>query len=597
MRMKNRIGLFIMVVLLAFQFNGSLVFAGDAVIKKSLVEAFDEAVIIPYPYQGKAFIKGVKRDVYGDQNIVKSNSRIMVPIRLMSYLASEIEGGYAQWDAIWDAKKPNEVLLYNVKLHKTIQFTVNNKTMLINNKPIVMDVAPQRVNGQIVLPLRSAAEALDAHIDWLDGLIVISKEAIDLQHPQTTKIKGRILAELEDPRKPITYNNKSIDLLAKSGEKLYFVRTAYGEMDTTYTLFQRMEGDSKETQISLPGKPILANAKVVDDQLIFISLEKGEGTLYAYDLANNLTSKIAPIGPWDSREGWLGDVRYIDKEWYVILHTGDLTMGGESIYAIENGVLRELVSGKSFITFEKYGAYLYAQDYNFMRDSTQNIAKIDIKTGQATVIGQPDFTYGVYREITAESTSYNYSQSSFYMKDDYLYTIGYQESDPKDMAAVYQINMKDQSQKKLTDATKRFWLIEDKFYYIDAASGTLKMLDTALGDVKTIVDQKVLNVSLHQGSFYYTVNAKAEAYEAGMLYEYQLASGLNKKRSEHYVSNYYLGSSGTYYTVDGYEPGLYRINLDGSSTRVVKGNIKAVIVKEDGVAYTLTYESGIYTVK
>ena len=595
--MKNRIGLFIVAVLLAFQFNGALASAGDTVNKKSLVEAFDEAIIIPYHYQGKVFINGLKRDVYGEQHIVNRNSRIMVPIRLMSYLASEIEGDGGQWEAIWNVKTPNDVLLTNQKLHKTIRFTVNNKTMLVNNEPIVMDVAPQRVEGQIVLPLRSAAEALDAHIDWLDGLIVISKESINLQHPQTTEIKGRILAELEDPRKPITYNNKSIDLLAKSGEKLYFVRSAYGEKNTTYTLFQRIEGESKETQISLPGKPILSNAMVVDDQLVFISVEKGEGTLYAYDLAKNLISKIAPIGPWDSLEGWLEDVRYIDKEWYVILHRGDLTMGGESIYIIENGVLRELVSGKSFITFEKYGAYLYAQDYHFMTGSTQNIAKIDIKTGQATMIGHPDYTYGVYREIKKESTSYNYSQSSFYMKDDYLYTIGYQESDLKDIAAVYQINLKDQSQKKLTDATKQFWLIEDKIYYIDAASGTLKMLDTAQGGVKTIVDQKVLNVRLHQGSFYYTVNAKASAYEAGGLYEYQITSNLNKKRSEHSVSNYYTGSSMTYYTVEGYDPGLYRINSDGSSTRLVKGNIRAVSVDEDSVAYMLTYESGIYTVK
>ncbi|WP_438350668.1 stalk domain-containing protein [Paenibacillus sp. FA6] len=597
MRKKNRIVLFIVAVVLAFHFNGTLAFAGDTVIKKSLVEAFDEAVIVPYPYQGKAFIKGVKRDVYEDQHIVKRNSRIMVPIRLMSYLASEVEGDGTQWEAIWNAQKPNEVLLKNDKLHKIIQFTVNNKTMLVNNKPKVMDVAPQRVNGQIVLPLRSAAEALDAHIDWLDGLIVISQEAINLQHPQTTAIKGRILAELEDPRKPISYPNKSIDLLAKSGIKLYFVRTAYGEMDTTYTLFLRMEGESKETQISLPGKPILSYAKVVDDQLIFISLEKGEGTLYAYDLAKNLISKIAPIGPWDSREGWLGDVRYIDKQWYVILHTGDLTMGGETIYTVENGVLRELANGKNFITFEKYETSLYVEDFNFMSGSTRNIEMIDIKTGQATAIGQPDYTYGVYREITEESTSYNYSQSSFYMKDDYLYTIGYQDSDPKDMAAVYKINLKDQSQTKLTDATKQFWLIEDKIYYIDAASGALKMLDPVQGDVKTVVDQKVLNVRLHQGSFYYTVNVKSNAYEAGVLYEYQIASGRNTKRSKHSVSTYYVGSSGTYYTLDGYEPGLYRINPDGSSTRLVTGNIRAMIVKEDGVAYTLTYESGIYNLK
>ncbi|WP_379343880.1 stalk domain-containing protein [Paenibacillus sp. GCM10027629] len=595
--MKNRIALFIVTFVLAFQFNGSLAFAGDALIKKSMVEAFDQAVIIPYHYQGKAFINGAKRDVYGDHHIVKHNSRIMVPIRLMSYLASEIEDDRSEWQAIWQAQKPKEVLLKNEKLHKTIQFTVNNKTMLVNNKSIKMDVAPQMVNGQIVLPLRSASEALGAHIDWLDGLIVISHEPIDLQHPETKAIKGRILAELEDSRKPISYPNKSIDLLSKFGKKLYFVRTAYGEREHTYTLFERMEGESKEKQVQLPGKPILSYAKVVGDQLIFISLEKDQGTIYAYDLAKNLISKIAPIGQWDKQEGWLSDVRYLDQAWYVTLHYGDLTMGYESIYKVENGALRELASGKNFVTFEKYGEYLYAEDFHFMTGSTRNIAKIDMKTGQSTAIGQPDYTYGVYREVTDQGTSMNYSQSSLYVMDDYLYTIGYKESDPKDKGGVYKINLKDQSQTKLTSATNQFWLIDDKIYYIDAASGTFKMLDTTKGVVKTIIDQKVLNVRLHQGSFYYTVNGKAIAYNAGVLYEYQIASGQNKKRSEHAVSAYYLGKSATYYTLDGYEPGLYRINPDGSSTRLVVGNIRQVIVTEDGVAYMLTYKEGIYSVK
>ncbi|OPA79177.1 hypothetical protein BVG16_08760 [Paenibacillus selenitireducens] len=123
------------------------------------------------------------------------------------------------------------------------------------------------------------------------------------------------------------------------------------------------------------------------------------------------------------------------------------------------------------------------------------------------------------------------------------------------------------------------------------------MLDTASGAVKTIVNQKVLDVRLHQGSFYYTVNAKAIDYQAGVLYEYKIATGQNKKRSEHSVSTYYVGGAGAYYTADGYEPGLYRMNSDGSSTRLAADNIRNMIVAENGVAYTLTYESGIYTVK
>ncbi len=50
--MKNRIALFIVTVVLAFQFRGSLANAGELVIPKSLVEAFDTTIILPYHFQG-----------------------------------------------------------------------------------------------------------------------------------------------------------------------------------------------------------------------------------------------------------------------------------------------------------------------------------------------------------------------------------------------------------------------------------------------------------------------------------------------------------------------------------------------------------------
>lgn len=590
--MKKKIASIILTVVLALQFYGSLAFAGEAVVPKSLAEAFDNTVILPYHFQGKVFVNGVKRDVEGNYQIVKHNSRIMVPMELVRYLASEIVEGSDEWESVWHAQKPKEVTLQNKKLHKTVKFTVNNKTMLVNNKPQVVGDAPQMVNGKMVLPLPSIAEALGARIDYLDGLIVISHERINLQHPQTKAITGRILKELEDPRKPIFYPNKSIYLLTKSGNKLYFVRSAYENSDTTDTLFERIEGQSKEKQIPLPGKPYLHDAKVVGDQFVFISIEQGEGTLYAYDLKKGSISKLAPIGPWNMRDGWLSEVRYLDQMWYVTLHYGEMTIGGETIYIVENGALRGIAEGDNFITSVKAGDALYTEDFDYMSDNMNKIAKMDIKTGKAEAIGQPGYTYGVYRG----NTGTNYSQSLF-VKDDDLYTIAYKANDPKDLGSVYRINLKDRSQKKLTETVRMFWVVDDKIYYIDAASGTFKMLDTASGAVKTLVNQKVLNVSLHQGSFYYTVSTKAIAYQPGVLYEYEIASGQSKKRTQHTVNAYYLGKSATYYTLDGYEPGLYRINPDGSSTCLVVGNIRQVIVTEDGVACMLTYEEGIYSVK
>ena len=594
MRMKNRIALFIITVVLAFQCHGSLVFAGEAVVTKSLAEVFNNSVIVPYHFQGKVFINGVKRDINGDYKLVKYQTHMMVPVKLISDLASEIVEGSDTWETVWHAQKPKEVQLTNKKLSKTIQFTANRKTMLINNKSKAMDVAPQMVDGKLVLPLRSVAEALGTRADWLNDLIVFSHEQINLQHPQTKAVIGPIRKELEDPRKPIVYQNKSIDLLTKSGNKLYFVRSAYDGMNMNFTLFERMEGESKDKQIRLPGKPYLYDAKVVGDQYVFISMEQGEGTLYAYDLKKGSISKLAPIGAWNEREGWLGPVRYLDQKWYVTLHYGDMTIGGETIYIVENGALRGIAEGDNFITSVKAGDALYTEDYHYMYENVNKLAKVDIKTGKSEAIGQPGYTYGVYRNNTG--TSYSQSQS-LYVKDDELYTIAYKENDPKDLGSVYRINLKDRGQKKLTEAARSFWVLDHHIYYIAAESGTLKMMDTTTGAVKTIVNQKVLNVRLHQGSFYYTLNAKAISDQAGVLYQYDLATGKNIKRSEHAMNSYEFSGSVIYYTLDGYEPGLYRISPDGRTTRPVAGNIRNLIVTEDGAVCTLVYEEGIHSVK
>ena len=40
--------------------------AEENVGKKTLQEAFDQSVIVPYDYQGKAFVNGVKTDLWGE---------------------------------------------------------------------------------------------------------------------------------------------------------------------------------------------------------------------------------------------------------------------------------------------------------------------------------------------------------------------------------------------------------------------------------------------------------------------------------------------------------------------------------------------------
>lgn len=47
-----------------------------------------------------------------------------------------------------------------------IQLTIDSKTLMKNNQPVPMDVAPSIVNGRTMVPVRFIAEALDGMVDW-----------------------------------------------------------------------------------------------------------------------------------------------------------------------------------------------------------------------------------------------------------------------------------------------------------------------------------------------------------------------------------------------------------------------------------------------
>jgi hypothetical protein len=573
----------------------SSVYAEETAAKKPLDEAFDQTVIVPFDYQGKAFVNGQKIDVYGDYSMVHRNGRVLVPIRLMSFLATQVDYTQGTWEAAWQAQRPNEVVLTNAQLKKTIKFTVNDKTMLVNNKPYKMDVAPQTVDGRIVLPLRSAAEALGKQIDWLDGLILMGNEPIHLQHPQTTAIKSRIKAQLADKRERVDYE-KAVSPLTKLGNASYYVKRTYHDTGVIETLMKQEDGKQAGTALKLPGNPQLSGAKLVNQELFYLSTVDGQGTLYVHDLQKNQSHRIAAVGSWDPSWGWLGEVRYVDGQLYVILHSGDNTMGSETLYRVENGELKRAAHAKSFINYAIDGQELYAANFHPMFDPANNLSRTDMATGQVTVLGQPGYAYGISRTITDQSVSYR-TNAALYVTDDYIYALGYRESDPKDVSAVYRINRKDQSQKRLTAPTSEFWMVNDRIYYIDAGTGNLRAVAADGGNDRTLVHQNVMNVQLHDGSLYYTVNAGDSPSGVGVLYQYKIGAGQQVKRSDRSVTSYYVGKTGLYYVSSGYDAGLYRADADGRNVRLVNDSIESAAVSDAGVAYTLTYEEGIFSVK
>ena len=86
------------------------------------------------------------------------NGRTFVPVRYLAYALGINDSGI-QWD-----KKNNEVTLS--KDNTTVKLTPDKSIIIVNNKPVAMDVQPQIVNGRMMLPARWVAEAFGADVFW-----------------------------------------------------------------------------------------------------------------------------------------------------------------------------------------------------------------------------------------------------------------------------------------------------------------------------------------------------------------------------------------------------------------------------------------------
>lgn len=565
--------------------------AAEAVVKRPLNEAFNTLVVVPYDYQGKTFVDGKLNSADPNYKMVNINGRVMVPIRLMGSLASQAGGYSNNWQTIWQSEKPNEVQLFNYKdgTTKQIKFTVGSKTMLVNNKPVKMDVGPQKVDGRIVLPLRSAAEALDKKIDWLSGLILIGDEYVNLQSPQTLELVNRMKSELTNTRQRVD-GEKVVYPITKVGNTSYYYKANSNQ-------FFKKSDSGKESPVPLIGNPALSSAKILDNKYYYISTTGDQGTLYSYDLIKEQVEKVSPIGQWDPTWGWLAGVRKVGNDLYVNLHVGDNTMGSETLYRVEKGNLKEITSSKNFNNYLSDADSLYWINFHMMGDPTKNLYRHDLKTGKDSQVGQAGYTYGITRTFNSGSVYYGH-YDGLSVNNGYVYVLGYKEEDPKDKSAVYKINLADNSQTQITPATNGFWLAGNRIYYLGEALGSIVSVDLNGGDSKTVVNRAMSNVKLIDGSFYYTTGSKV-GFDVvpGMLYRYTISTGMEAKLSDQYVSSYYVGAAGIYYVSEGYDRGLYKVKADGSNVRLVDDYVEQAILTESGIVHALAYKTGIYSVK
>jgi hypothetical protein len=592
MQMRNLSVRFLMVCFLMFiGLTGvaTTAWAAENIDKRPLNERFHELVIVPYDFQNKAFISGQITDIDGDYQMYQSRGRVLVPIRLMSVLANEIDPNPDHWETVWQPEKPDEVVLRHSQLGKTIVFTVGSTTMRINDQTRKLDVPPQKIGGRVVLPLRSTAEALEKKIDWLDGLILIGDAYVDLQHPQTLEMVRPLKAVLTDSRQPIPYEERLLPLALYNYE-VYFTDQQWSQ------IYVQREGEPPQA-VSFSGEPFLPYSRVIDDLLYYVTLEGEQYALYTYHLRDGTNVKVAALEDWSPYDGWLGSVYSFDGEIYVILHRGDLTMGIDTLYKVnrEQARLEKITQAKGFIEIQPAKNFLYYTDFNPIYFAN-NLYRIDKETGETENIGEPGYTYGISRIIEGYNTSYS-GNDSLYVRDGHIYVLGYKEDDLEDQSAVYKVDVAKKTQTKLTPPTEQFWLLDQYLYFIDSESGHLKRVDVDGGHLQTLVERKVREAELYDGQFYYI--GEDDQNGAPALYAFQIAQEEETKLSAEPVQSFYVNHTGIYYVSDGLAMGLYKIKREENNRniRLVQERIESVQLTDHGIVYTLKYEPGIYMVR
>ncbi len=98
-----------------------------------------------------------KEIYFDDQQAEIVDGRTLVPLRgVFDSMGFDVE---------WDALTRSAEISNNLK---DITMTENINRIVANTKTIDIDVAPQILNGRLMIPLRAVAESVDADVEW-DG--------------------------------------------------------------------------------------------------------------------------------------------------------------------------------------------------------------------------------------------------------------------------------------------------------------------------------------------------------------------------------------------------------------------------------------------
>ncbi|MEG1500335.1 MAG: stalk domain-containing protein, partial [Clostridiales bacterium] len=478
-----------------------------------LQHIFNQSAIIPYNYQNNIFYNGsLVSNIEGNYKIMSQNGRVLLPMR---FLTNNILG----LNVNWNANKPQQAVISGNNI--SIKLNAGSKIVEINGQKKSLDTAPQYLGQRLVLPLRAVAEIFNKEVNWYNELIIISDSPFNLQAASNKEISYQAKAVLQ---RTIPVNNYYKDFLSVYNGGIYYDK--YTDTQDRMELFFLKDG--KNVKIDLPGKPHLYQDQqrfVINNKLYYLTVIDGLTWLYSYDFADDKTQAVVDLsGKWNIADGYLSSIKIYEGKIYLVAHYGDLIMGGESIFRVENGGLRELAQCKNMIDFFVVNNQLYYTDFE-SRDQNTNFFVVDMSSGAAKSLGQKGNIYDInYRHDESQNTWESRSSMKFYQ--DNLYIMNY-KGQANDLGMpinslvdkgyiVDKISLNDDTVSVLPMKVESFDIVDGLIYYIDANNGFLKSADLDGQQQKTIVQQRVEQLLFTPEYIYYTIKGKANSLEPGI---------------------------------------------------------------------------------
>lgn len=609
-------------------FAGNTVFAGQTEISKAADQeavqqaaavqegtqaaqitsgnTLDEASIVPVNYQNKIFANGEYEDLsYVDYKVYSQENTVYLPLRLMAKLISTPE---EYWEAKWDSKKPDEVILQCTYMEsigmdgwsstgeiRTIKLNVGSTQAAITTKDdeeqaavknvLQLSKSPKKINGSICLPLRAIGELLGKQVNYKNGLVFISDKGISLESPEMAQEIQVIKKNLENKQKAVQTDNYVAGATNYNGVNYYAVNE-YNEQSMSYSLIlYSQKGNQKPQVIKKISKDYDANAQMVGHKLYYIAENKNGRALECLDLAAQKTEVVWQIGE-NQRFERIAQIIPKEDALYVVTHDGDLTMGSEELYKIVNQ------KGEAVGECHGFGSVLINGDmiYHTEMDNwltPQNIGCYDQKTKQSAKIGNSDYVYDMAVSlVNGELGSYGICSSAV-IQDGKLYTLAY-KNESAEGPVVCSIDLATNEQKNLTLPAEKFWLSGNHIYYIETATRYLKTVDLEGNGEKTLVSTAVKDADLKNNCLYYTKQVSSKEQGSG-LYVYGLGTGVTTTINEAPIKDFKVTGKRVAYITGGYNPGIYKW-AEGKNTLLESKLIGEYTLGEGCIFYKPAYE-------